>query len=80
MMKALNEYGRDDTAFVTDMAAEHRTTQQAMTGLMVAWMRHLASLTTSQYDQRNQHAVEAAKVLIAALNDAGTPTGRFPVI
>jgi len=57
--------------FVEFMAQEHRTLQQQMTGLFLAWMQHLASLNDNYYDLRNEDAVKLSKVCIRAIDEAG---------
>lgn len=60
---------------VERLSREHRTLQQGITGLMLAWMEHLAALPSSRYDLRNEASVKAAKKVMAALNGyVGLPT------
>jgi len=54
--------------FVELMQREHRTLQQSMTGLMLKWFEHLASLNENYYDLRNQDSVAVAKVIMKALD------------
>ena len=63
--------GHSGKLFVEFMAQEHRTLQQQMTGLFLAWMAHLASLNDNYYDLRNEDAVKLSKVCIRAIDDAG---------
>jgi hypothetical protein len=58
--------------FVEYMDREHRTLQQQMTGLFLAWMKHLASLEENhRYDLRNEDAVRLSKVCMKAIDEAG---------
>jgi hypothetical protein len=57
--------------FVEFMSQEHRTLQQSMTGLFLAWMKHLSSLNDNYYDLRNEDSVRLSKVCIRAIDDAG---------
>ena len=49
--------------FVTEMAGRHRTIQQCMTKLCIAWIEHLATLDSHQYDLRNAASVSFAKIV-----------------
>lgn len=51
--------------FIQSMSNEHRTLQQAMTGYMLAWFKHLSELKENQYDPRNEASVRIAKKIIA---------------
>jgi hypothetical protein len=60
--------------FVQCMDREHRTLQQSMSGLMLAWFKHLAELPAGHYDLRNQASVEIArKVMTATEGYIGLP-------
>ena len=50
------------------MSREHRTLQQVMTGLMLSWFEHLASLSDKpgHYDLRNEASVKVAKKVMEA--------------
>jgi len=71
--------GRSSTEFVLELADQHRTHQQAVTGLMVAWFQHLAKLSSNQYDLRNEAAVEFAKEMMLSMPVSMTQQ-RFPII
>ena len=55
--------------FVQAMACEHRTLQQAFTGICLAWLCHLAALPEHHYDARNEASVRAAKAILKAVPD-----------
>jgi hypothetical protein len=57
--------------FVEFMSLEHRTLQQQMTGLFLAWMQALATLPDNCYDLRNEDAVKLSRVCIRAIDEAG---------
>jgi len=57
--------------FVDNLALDHRTRQQCMTGLMLEWFKHLASLNDYNYDLRNQASVLLAKKIIDAIGENG---------
>jgi hypothetical protein len=59
---------RDPKLFINAMNREHRTIQQNMAGLMLAWFAHLATLPESHYDLRNTDSVNAAKTMMKALD------------
>lgn len=58
--------------FVAAMAEEHRTLQQGFTRLVVAWLRHLASLPDNRYDARNEASVKLARKLLGSLDEYET--------
>lgn len=55
--------GHNAKEVVLGMAQEHRTLQQAFTGLCVQWLEHCAALRDGQFDGRNQASVELARKL-----------------
>lgn len=58
--------GRNAREVVLGMAQQHRTLQQAFTGLCVRWLEHCAELKAKgpgYYDLRNQASVELADKL-----------------
>lgn len=59
-----NNMGHVPAEFVQEMARQHRTLQQNCTGLMMAWLMHLASLKEGEYDLRNEASVQLAKKLL----------------
>ena len=59
-----NNMGRKQTDFIDAMDREHRTLQQNFTGLCLAWLQHLSTLQSSQYDLRNEASVKIAKKLL----------------
>lgn len=69
MSSFVNLMGFGGEQFVAQMAREHRTLQQCFTGLMILWLRHLATLTENQYDARNQGSVELAKKLVGSVEE-----------
>jgi len=64
----LNTFGTTTVyrEFCERMATEHRTLQQAFTGLCLHWLHTLAQ--QSHYDGRNQASVEIAKKIDAAID------------
>ena len=81
MSTFVNNFNMDAAAFVEGLSREHRTIQQTATGVMLLWLRHLASLNEHEYDLRNEAAVQAAKICIEALNTDGRfVAGRLPCI
>jgi len=69
--KALsNAVNRGATAqmFITYLSQEHRTLQQKITSIMLAWFAYLASLSEDQYDSRNEASVRIARKIVAATN------------
>lgn len=60
--------------FVEAMSREHRTLQQSMTGLMLAWFKHLANET--HYDLRNEASVRMARKVMEVVDG----TTRLPFI
>jgi len=61
-------------AFVRAMSCQHRTLQQNFTRLCSEWIKHLAGLSDTQYDARNEASVLYAKKVVAATGDVGFPT------
>jgi hypothetical protein len=59
-----NSFTPDNKGFVEGMSREHRTLQQAFTGLAVSWLMHLASLKDGEFDGRNEASVQLAKKLL----------------
>jgi hypothetical protein len=57
--------------FVEFAAQDHRTRQQSLTGVMLAWFEHLASLNEHGYDLRNEASVVIAKKIINAISEDG---------
>lgn len=43
---------------------QHRTLQQAFMRTVIAWIDHLATLESGQYDLRNQASVDFAKSIV----------------
>jgi hypothetical protein len=62
--------GGSPERFVRYMNREHRTLQQSMTGLMLAWFKHLSALTENQYDARNAASVQVAKKVMIVTDGA----------
>lgn len=54
-------------ALVNHLGNSHRTLQQAVTGLCLSWLQHLAGLKENQYDLRNQASVEVARSIDSAI-------------
>lgn len=54
--------------FIEAMHNEHRTLQQSFTGLVLAWLKHLAALPENHYDLRNKASVEIARKLVGNLD------------
>lgn len=63
----LNRMPVETAAFIKLMSWEHRTLQQAFTGVCLAWIRHMASLEENLYDGRNEYSVKICKEIIAAV-------------
>ena len=81
MSRFVNNFAMDSAMFVEGLSLEHRTLQQSATGVMLQWLRRLASLTEYEYDLRNEAAVQAAKICIEALDKDGRfAAGRLPSI
>jgi len=81
MSRFVNNFAMDADAFVEGLSREHRTLQQSATGVMLQWLRHLAALKEFEYDLRNEAAVQAARICIAALDKDGRfGGGRLPCI
>jgi len=60
--------GQEDIEkFVEFMDREHRTLQQGFTRVLVAWIRHLASLKENWYDLRNEASVKLAKKIMESV-------------
>lgn len=79
----VNRYGykADVAVFIEAMSQEHRTLQQSATGLMLAWMAHLASLNDNYYDLRNEHAVKVARMIRNMLErEYGSAWSSMPLI
>jgi hypothetical protein len=55
--------GRNAGDLVQAIARDHRTLQQAFTGVCVAWVNHLAALPEGQYDLRNAASVDLARAI-----------------
>lgn len=55
--------------FVELFLAEHRTLQQSLTKLCLMWFKKLAHLEDHWFDGRNVASQEAAKKIMAALDD-----------
>lgn len=55
--------GRNASDLIQAIARDHRTLQQAFTGVCVAWFNHLAALTEGQYDLRNAASVDLARAV-----------------
>jgi predicted ATPase len=55
--------GRNAGSLVPAIARDHRTLQQAFTGVCVAWLEHLAKLGEGEYDLRNAASVDLAKAV-----------------
>jgi hypothetical protein len=60
--------------FIRAMTRQHRTLQQNFTRLCSEWIKHLAGLSNTQYDARNEASVKYAKQVVAATGDVGFPT------
>ena len=70
MSRFCNVLDRDFAAdVIKGMAIEHRTLQQAFTGLCLKWLCHLAELPENRYDGRNEASVKMAKAILAAVPD-----------
>lgn len=52
--------------FAAALSREHRTLQQSVTGLFIAWIESLAKLEEGRYDLRNAGSVKLAKALVAS--------------
>jgi hypothetical protein len=77
----VNNYAHSVTAFVSYMAHEHRTLQQSFTRLCLAWLKHLASLNEYEYDLRNEHSVQVARLVAQTLRERyGPDWDRTPLI
>jgi len=60
---AVNGYSTKEVVegFVDELSRQHRTLQQQVTGVMVGWLLHLASLPDNWYDARNEASVRFAR-------------------
>lgn len=56
-------------AFIENLTYQHRTHQQAVTGLMLKWFKHLSELPESGFDLRNEHAVKVARKIRVLLEE-----------
>lgn len=66
----LNRNGREGTEdFIKAWSREHRTLQQGLTRLCMAWMKDLSE--REHYDLRNEASVKLAKRVVAL--DEGLP-------
>lgn len=66
----VNSYSADLKFLVEELSREHRTLQQCVTGFMLAWLNHLASLQNSyDWDLRNEASVKIAKAIKKAVPD-----------
>lgn len=61
---------------VEELSYEHRTLQQGVTRLCVAWLEHLAQLPDNRYDDRNKASVMLAREFISKVDrhDRHLPT------
>ena len=75
MAEFVNTFNSDNKNFVESMAIQHRTLQQAFTGLCLNWFAYLATLNENQYDARNEYSVKVAKTIAEKIPDIkyGTP-------
>lgn len=65
---AVNIIGGDNKEeFVKFLSNEHRTLQQGITGLFLAWLESLSKLSERQYDGRNEGSVRVAKQIFGWL-------------
>ncbi len=63
-----NNFGTSDKHFAVLLSQEHRTLQQSMTRMMIAWLYMLRDLDDARLtDGRNQLAAKAARTMVEAL-------------
>ncbi len=72
----VNASGGDKETFVATLANDHPTLQQSITRLVISFLRAMA--TKEYVDDRNRAAVNAARVMVDALNEARA--GSLPLI
>ena len=72
----VNAYGGNDKAFAQKLAADHPTLQQSATHLFIAFLREMAQ--KDPWDGRNKAAINAAKIMITALDEA--KAGGLPLV
>jgi len=75
MTNLCNIMGHDTKLFVDRMDNEHRTLQQAFTGVCLAWIQHCAS-DEYRHDGRNEASHAIAKKLLKGFDkyDLALPT------
>lgn len=66
LLSRIANSGASTKMFVEEMSREHRTLQQVMTGMMLAWFNHLAKLADEEYDLRNEASVKTARKIVEA--------------
>lgn len=60
-----NNYVADQTGFVQGLYSEHRTLQQSVMRLFIAWVREMANdFDRNSYDLRNEATVRLAKKIV----------------
>ena len=72
----VNVFGGDNETFVKTLANDHPTLQQGITRLVIRFLRAMAA--KEYVDDRNRAAVNAARVMVNALNEARA--GGLPLI
>ena len=68
MTSLCNVMGHDTKAFVARMATEHRTLQQAFTGVCLQWLKLVAS-ENYDTDARNEYSQKIARKLLKDIED-----------
>lgn len=68
LVNALAKYAgqnrRHPERFIEALSHTHRTCQQEVTTLLVAWLTHLANAESKDYDGRNEASVALAKAML----------------
>jgi len=67
MSDFVNNMGHENKEFVEEMANEHRTLQQAFTGVCLEWLKYMA--TTTRVDARNERSHQISKQLLNGVED-----------
>ena len=56
--------------FIEKATRQHRTLQQGFTSLCLAWLQHLSTLNSGEYDGRNEASVRLAKEIMEKVPSA----------
>ena len=65
IMDIVNNMMLSEKGLVAGLARNHRTLQQNLTRVFVAWIEYLSQLTPGEYDLRNEDSVRLAKYIAA---------------